>query len=103
MAIENLSSIDSNCFNGFAELSTCAMREVIPDTLLFSVFALIVIAYLLHRAGVSFTTSLPLIVLFMFSMIVMAYAGTIFSILILAILFLVGIVFALVVIRHFYR
>jgi len=98
-----LLAVDSNSFQSISSITETLMNQVFGNELMGGVMILGIGMYLMYRAGLSFTASVPLAFLLIFGLIYWTMASAIFRMLDAIIVFFVGIILAIVIIRHFFR
>ena len=94
--------ITETCFEGIGQMFVCLGLEMFGTMALASVAFLIMMAYLMNRSGMSFTASVPLSLILLFSLL-WATGVDLFRNIVLVILLLSGAVIGIALLRHFYR
>jgi len=93
--------ITEACFATFGSMFACVGQEAFGSILLASIVFLIIMAYVMHKGGMSFTASIPLAFVVLYGLL-WTTMEDIFGRIILIILTFVIAIMALVLIRHFY-
>jgi len=94
--------IDANCFSSIPQATFCLIPEVFGSMLIGSVVIMILAAYTMYKAGLSFTTALPLAFMLGFTLFWISSAD-IFTTIMSMILVVALAIFAIALIRYFKR
>jgi len=94
--------IDANCFSSIPQATFCVISEVFGTITIGSIIMIILGAYAMHKAGLSFTVALPLAFMLGFSLFWITSAD-IFTKIMSLIMVVSLAIFAIALIRYFKR
>ena len=94
--------IVEECFIGIPQIIGCVWAEVFGSMIYGAFFGLIILAYILYKAGLNMTVSIPLAFLAIFSLYWIAFEG-LFQSLMLVIMFFGAAILGFALWRYFKR
>ncbi len=96
-------TITAECFTGIAQIVGCTWSEAFGGTVLASLFGLIVLAFLLYKAGFNMLLAIPLAFFAVFSLYWITLEADIFQTLMLFIMFIGAAILGFALWRYFKR
>jgi len=96
-------TITPECFTGIAQIIGCTWSEVFGGTVLAALFGLVMLAYILYKAGFNMIIAIPIAFLVVFSLYWITFEAIIFQTLMLLIMFIGAAILGFALWRYFKR
>ena len=96
-------TITAECFTGIAQIIGCTWAEAFGGTVLAALFGLIMLAYIIYKAGLNMILAIPLAFMAVFALYWITLESIIFQTLMLLIMFIGAAVLGFALWRYFKR
>ena len=96
-------TVTAECFTGIVQIIGCTWAEVFGSTTLAALFGLIMLAYILYKAGFNMIVAVPMAFFAIFALYWITFEAVVFQSLMLLIMFIGAAILGFALWRYFKR